>query len=61
MEKNIKLLDCTLRDGAHLNGGNFGRRTIEEIILDLVGAKVDIIEVGFFDNKQRDANHTYFC
>lgn len=60
MERNIKLLDCTLRDGAHLNGGFFGRRTIEKTIVDLVDAKVDIIEVGFFDNGQHDADHTYF-
>lgn len=60
MERNIKLLDCTLRDGAHLNKGYFGRRTIEETIIDLVEAKVDIIEVGFFDNDEHDTDHSYF-
>lgn len=47
MERDVRLLDCTLRDGAHLNKGYFGRKTIEETIIDLVEAKVDIIEVGF--------------
>jgi 4-hydroxy 2-oxovalerate aldolase len=60
MERNIKLLDCTLRDGAHLNEGHFGRKIIEETLADLVEAKVDIIEVGFFDNKEHDDDHTYF-
>ncbi len=60
MERNIKLLDCTLRDGAHLNEGYFGKKTIEETIKDLVEAKVDIIEVGFFDNGEHDDDHTYF-
>ena len=60
MERNIKLLGCTLRDGAHLNEGHFGRKIIEETIADLVEAKVDIIEVGFFDNKEHDDDHTYF-
>ena len=50
MERNIKLIDCTLRDGAHLNKGFFGFKTIKETIYNLVEAKVDIIEVGFFAN-----------
>lgn len=60
MAKNITLLDCTLRDGAHLNGGNFGKKVIKETIEDLVKANVDIIEVGFFDNNEHDENSTYF-
>lgn len=60
MARNIKILDCTLRDGAHLNKGNFGRKVIEETIADLVQARVDIIEVGFFDNSIHDENSSYF-
>lgn len=60
MERDIKLLDCTLRDGAHLNEGNFGKKIIKDTIKDLVEARVDIIEVGFFDNKEHDDDHTYF-
>lgn len=60
MGKNIKILDCTLRDGAHLNGGNFGRRVIEDTIINLIKANVDIIEVGFFDNVKRDVDYSYF-
>ncbi len=55
-----QLLDCTLRDGAHLNKGNFGKVTIKETIRDLVEANVDIIEVGFFDNGEHDDNSSYF-
>lgn len=60
MERDVRLLDCTLRDGAHLNNGYFGRKTIEETIIDLVEAKVDIIEVGFFDNGEHSADYSYF-
>lgn len=60
MERNIKLIDCTLRDGAHLNKGFFGSKTIKETIYNLVEAKVDIIEVGFFANGEYDDDHTYF-
>ncbi len=55
-----QLLDCTLRDGAHLNKGNFGKTTIKDTIRDLVEANVDIIEVGFFDNGEHDDNSSYF-
>ena len=60
MDKSVQLLDCTLRDGAHLNKGFFGKSTIKETIRDLVQANVDIIEVGFFDNGSHDENFTYF-
>lgn len=60
MVKGIQLLDCTLRDGAHLNKGNFGKNVIVETIKDLVQAKMDIIEVGFFTNNVTDENCSYF-
>lgn len=47
MYDNIKLLDCTLRDGGYVNEWNFGKNNIKEIIQELVKAKVDIVEVGF--------------
>ena len=43
----IKLLDCTLRDGGHINQGYFGENAIRSIAQRLVDAKVDIVEVGF--------------
>lgn len=57
---NIQLLDCTLRDGAHLNNGNFGEKLIRDTISNLVKAKIDIIEVGFFMNEHSGINSTYF-
>ena len=58
--KQIQLLDCTLRDGAHLNKGFFGEKVIRETIKDLVEANVDIIEVGFFDNGEHGMDESYF-
>ena len=37
----IKLLDCTLRDGGHVNGGKFGKNVIKSIVEKLVLSKVD--------------------
>lgn len=48
---NIRLLDCTLRDGGHVNKGAFGFDVIKSIIEDLVNAKIDIIEAGFLCNE----------
>ncbi len=57
--KNIKLLDCTLRDGGYLNDWEFGNDNIISIFERLISAEVDIIEVGFL-NEYRcfDINRT---
>lgn len=43
----IKLLDCTLRDGGHLNNSKFGDSMIRDVVNGLVESKVDYIEIGF--------------
>lgn len=43
----IKLLDCTLRDGGYINDWNFGEYTIRDILSKLIESGVDYIEVGF--------------
>lgn len=45
----IKLLDCTLRDGGYLNEWNFGHDSIVNIYERLVSSRMDIIEVGFLN------------
>lgn len=47
---NIKLLDCTLRDGGHVNNWNFGKHAISGIINSLSMANIDIIELGLLRN-----------
>lgn len=46
----IKLLDCTLRDGGHLNQSKFGENTIKSIIHGLEESRIDILEIGFVRN-----------
>ena len=48
----IKLLDCTLRDGGYLNDWKFGHDNIVTIFERLVSAEVDIIEIGFLDERR---------
>ena len=47
---DIKLLDCTLRDGGYVNDWKWGFKTTRSIITYLTQAKVDIVEVGFLRN-----------
>lgn len=50
MSNDLKLLDCTLRDGGYINDWNWGYNTARDIINTLVKANVDIVEVGFLRN-----------
>ena len=49
---DIKLLDCTLRDGGFCNDWQFWRENIRGIFKWLVKARVDIIEIGFLDARR---------
>ncbi len=49
---HIKLLDCTLRDGGYINDWLFGHETMVSVLERLVGAGIDIIEVGFLDQRR---------
>lgn len=57
---NIKLLDCTLRDGGYINEWNFGSHTIKDIIRKLVESRVDYVEVGFLRDSRYDENIAVF-
>lgn len=48
----IKLLDCTLRDGGYQNDWNFGHDNLISIFERLVEANIDIIEIGFLDDRR---------
>lgn len=52
MMKSIKLLDCTLRDGGYVNDWRFGYANIVSIFERMIDAGVDIIEVGFLDDRR---------
>lgn len=50
--KDVKLLDCTLRDGGYINDWNFGHSTMVSIYKRLDESGVDFIEVGFLDDRR---------
>lgn len=57
----IKLLDCTLRDGGYINDWNWGFNKAQNIISSLVKANVDIIEVGFLRNIETYTKNITVC
>ena len=44
---NIKLLDCTIRDGGYINDWSFPFSFAQDLACTLSDAKVDYIELGF--------------
>ncbi len=57
---NIRLLDCTLRDGGYINDWKFGYHTIRSILRKLVDSQVDYAEVGFLRDCVYDRDRTLF-
>lgn len=59
---SIKVLDVTLRDGGCVNNFDFGTDYIEKILLSLEQSGVDIIELGYIDEKNGTARgRTQYC
>ncbi len=56
----IRLLDCTLRDGAYVNNAEFGKPAMRGIISKLQDAHVDIIECGWLKDPEYKEGTTYF-
>ena len=57
---NVKLLDCTLRDGGYINDWKFGLHTTRDIIRKLVESQVDYVEVGFLRDVTYDVDKVLF-
>ena len=57
---NIKILDCTLRDGGYINNWNFGRENTKSIIKLLHCANIDFIEIGFLTTETVLDSQTLF-
>ena len=47
MSNNIKILDCTLRDGGYYNKWDFNRETVNRYLLSMKNSSVDVLELGF--------------
>jgi 4-hydroxy 2-oxovalerate aldolase len=59
-KSNIKLLDCTLRDGGYVNNFNFGEENINKIVNNLSTTNIDLIELGFLKNGNHSKDQSLF-
>lgn len=57
---NVKVLDCTLRDGGYVNNWEFGYDSICNIVKKLEKTNVDIIELGFMRDEGYDKNRSVY-
>lgn len=57
---DIKLLDCTLRDGGYINDWKFGFHTTRDIIKKMIESRVDYVEVGFLRDCEYDRDTVLF-
>ncbi len=57
---NIKILDCTLRDGGYVNDWDFGRNISRSLLSLLIQANIDYVEAGFLSCKNTNIDKTLF-
>lgn len=60
MNHSIRLLDCTLRDGAYITESYFGDAAIRGIIKKMQDAHVDIIECGWLKDQDYIKGTSFF-
>lgn len=61
----IKLLDCTFRDGGHLLKWRFKQETVEQVIKEISDSGIDYFELGYRSKKDQHLASEYgdlaFC
>ncbi len=58
--KNVKLLDCTLRDGGYLNDWRFGYKAIKGTCEKISRTGIDFFEIGFVKDCDFSPDRTVF-
>ena len=58
--RNVKILDCTLRDGGYVNNWEFSSSEIISIVSLLNSANIDYIEAGFVQKSYNPTKGTLF-
>jgi 4-hydroxy 2-oxovalerate aldolase len=62
---NIKILDCTIRDGGYINNWNFTDEQIRECYIACSKSKIDYMEIGFRNFKNpnflKKYGPVFFC
>ena len=45
--KNLKVIDCTLRDGGYYNNWDFSKKLIQNYLTEISKTNINYIELGF--------------
>lgn len=56
----MKILDCTLRDGGHVNNWEFGFACAQDIFKNLNRSNMEFIEIGYLRDCEYNPDHTVF-
>ncbi|MCK4912416.1 MAG: nucleoid-structuring protein H-NS, partial [Candidatus Omnitrophica bacterium] len=63
--EEIKVFDCTIRDGGLINNHDFDYRLVREVYKSLSAAGVDYMEIGYKNSKNLFSSSEYgpwkFC
>lgn len=57
---NIKILDCTLRDGGYVNSWDFGQKIAKKMLLSLDKSGIEYTEIGFLQDIEYNPEKTLF-
>ena len=60
MKNQVKILDCTLRDGGYVNDWCFGDETSKKIVSVIDKSGCEYVEVGFLRNEKRQDGRMVF-
>ena len=60
IKNEVKILDCTLRDGGYLNNWLFGEKTIKSVLSNLQKGQIDYVECGLLKDCKYNRDKTFF-
>ena len=61
MNKNVEILDCTIRDGGYITEWNFDKHMVQDVYEASSKAGVDIFEIGYIGNENDDVGTWKKC
>ncbi|MBF0483586.1 MAG: DUF115 domain-containing protein [Candidatus Omnitrophica bacterium] len=59
--KQVSILDCTIRDGGYLNEWDFSETMVRDVYRQVSKSGVDYIELGFFNSKTSRPSNPWQC
>ena len=63
--KELKVLDCTIRDGGLMNKWQFDKKLVKDVYQARVDAGVDYMEIGYISSEDQFSRDEYgpwkFC